>query len=318
VRLLHRAGRQRGGVGLSLPRRVRRRRRARHRRGPCRWRSLHPVQEAFIEAGRLLHARIRADDDAAVGRASRPKRRPDPWIARIGEAASQPTGQPDHTVGGAEKQRTGVRRHASAVERGHHRAPFNACKLKQARITLCRHRETPLLSVRPLFEEELSPIQRPGAPTLCEKSGLTSDDLISIGVTSVGHRRKLLAVVALLGGAPPAATMMEATRDTQAPADAERRQLTVMFLGSVLSSTRPIGWSRRARCAAPIAGCGQGSRLIMRAKSASPSWMPASRAGSPMSPTPTAGGCAAMSSTVSSSALARIGARSRRRQARYG
>ena len=28
--------------------------------------------------------------------------------------------------------------------------------------------------------------------------------------------------------------MMEATRDTQAPADAERRQLTVMFLGSGL------------------------------------------------------------------------------------
>ena len=31
---------------------------------------------------------------------------------------------------------------------------------------------------------------------------LTADDLISIGVTSVGHRRKLLAVIAALGAEP--------------------------------------------------------------------------------------------------------------------
>jgi hypothetical protein len=31
---------------------------------------------------------------------------------------------------------------------------------------------------------------------------LTSDDLISIGVTSVGHRRKLLAAIVSLGAAP--------------------------------------------------------------------------------------------------------------------
>ena len=35
---------------------------------------------------------------------------------------------------------------------------------------------------------------------------LTAEDLISIGVTSVGHRRKLLAAIASLGVAPPAAT----------------------------------------------------------------------------------------------------------------
>ena len=32
---------------------------------------------------------------------------------------------------------------------------------------------------------------------------LTTDDLISIGVTSVGHRRKLLAAIAALGTEPP-------------------------------------------------------------------------------------------------------------------
>jgi len=65
---------------------------------------------------------------------------------------------------------------------------------------------------------------------------LTSDDLISIGVTSVGHRRKLLAAIASLGVAPPAATVIAAPRDAPAAADAERRQLTVMFCDLVSST----------------------------------------------------------------------------------
>src|SRR5213595_2097521 len=70
---------------------------------------------------------------------------------------------------------------------------------------------------------------------------LTADDLISIGVTSVGHRRKLLAAIASLGTTSPAATVMAAPRDAPAPADAERRQLTVMFcdlVGSTSLSSR--------------------------------------------------------------------------------
>jgi predicted ATPase/class 3 adenylate cyclase len=70
---------------------------------------------------------------------------------------------------------------------------------------------------------------------------LTSDDLISIGVTSVGHRRKLLAAIASLSAVPPPATVMAAPRDAPAPADAERRQLTVMFcdlVGSTSLSSR--------------------------------------------------------------------------------
>jgi len=70
---------------------------------------------------------------------------------------------------------------------------------------------------------------------------LTSDDLISIGVTSVGHRRKLLAAIASLGAVPPAATVMAVPRDAPAPADAERRHLTVMFcdlVGSTELSSR--------------------------------------------------------------------------------
>jgi class 3 adenylate cyclase len=65
---------------------------------------------------------------------------------------------------------------------------------------------------------------------------LTADDLISIGVTSVGHRRKLLAAIAALGTPAPTASSR-----APAPADAERRQLTVMFcdlVGSTPLSSR--------------------------------------------------------------------------------
>jgi class 3 adenylate cyclase/predicted ATPase len=62
---------------------------------------------------------------------------------------------------------------------------------------------------------------------------LTADDLIDLGVTSIGHRRKMLAAIAVL-------------RDKRSPVNresstAERRQLTVMFcdlVGSTALSTR--------------------------------------------------------------------------------
>jgi class 3 adenylate cyclase len=56
---------------------------------------------------------------------------------------------------------------------------------------------------------------------------LTADDLISIGVTSVGHRRKLLEAIAALGAAHSVGA---------AYAEAERRQLTVMFCDLVDST----------------------------------------------------------------------------------
>src|SRR3954463_7781316 len=70
---------------------------------------------------------------------------------------------------------------------------------------------------------------------------LTSEDLKEIGVVAIGHRRKLLDAIASLGAVPPAATVKAAPRDAPAPADAERRQLTVMFcdlVGSTALSTR--------------------------------------------------------------------------------
>ena len=70
---------------------------------------------------------------------------------------------------------------------------------------------------------------------------LTADDLISIGVTSVGHRRKLLEAIAGLGTAVPTAVVAAPAPGAPAQVDAERRQLTVMFcdiVGSTALSTR--------------------------------------------------------------------------------
>src|ERR1700726_514334 len=70
---------------------------------------------------------------------------------------------------------------------------------------------------------------------------LTAEDLISIGVTSVGHRRKLLDAIASLGIAVPATVVAAPTPGAPAQVDAERRQLTVMFcdlVGSTALSTR--------------------------------------------------------------------------------
>ena len=72
---------------------------------------------------------------------------------------------------------------------------------------------------------------------------LTADDLISIGVTSVGHRRKLLAAIAALGAEPAAPLPNPPPRagEARVGAEAERRQLTVMFcdlVGSTALSAR--------------------------------------------------------------------------------
>ena len=68
---------------------------------------------------------------------------------------------------------------------------------------------------------------------------LTAEDLIALGVSSIGHRQRLLSAIATLRGQPPEVV-------TPAPAavvatEAERRQLTVVFcdlVGSTALSVR--------------------------------------------------------------------------------
>jgi hypothetical protein len=65
---------------------------------------------------------------------------------------------------------------------------------------------------------------------------LTSEDLREIGVAAIGHRRKLLDAIAALGPSMPTAAVTEGVSDSAASADAERRQLTVMFCDLVGST----------------------------------------------------------------------------------
>ena len=104
---------------------------------------------------------------------------------------------------------------------------------------------------------------------------LTAEDLIGMGVTSIGHRRKLLSAIAALGTdalpvptaiapAPAPAVVASTPPPPAAPAqpEAERRQLTVMFcdlVGSTALSTamdpedlRDVITSFQTRCAEAV------------------------------------------------------------------
>jgi class 3 adenylate cyclase/predicted ATPase len=70
---------------------------------------------------------------------------------------------------------------------------------------------------------------------------LTSEDLRELGVRSIGHRRRLLDAIAALGAVSADAALAAAPLDVPAQAEAERRQLTVMFcdlVGSTALSAR--------------------------------------------------------------------------------
>src|SRR5215472_4953716 len=68
---------------------------------------------------------------------------------------------------------------------------------------------------------------------------LTAEDLIGLGVTSIGHRRRMLdAIAALRAGAPSGAAPGPAPAPPPElePSGAERRHLTVMFCDLVGST----------------------------------------------------------------------------------
>src|ERR1700738_1242832 len=78
-------------------------------------------------------------------------------------------------------------------------------------------------------------------------SGMTAEDLKELGISSFGHRRRLLNAIAALGRELPTRDVAQsATSAIPAPIspqaiDAERRRLTVMFcdlVGSTALSTR--------------------------------------------------------------------------------
>src|ERR1700746_1703134 len=72
--------------------------------------------------------------------------------------------------------------------------------------------------------------------------GMTAEDLKELGISSFGHRRRLLNAITALGGGPPtrdaaqSATSVTSAPTSSPPIDAERRQLTVMFCDLVGST----------------------------------------------------------------------------------
>ena len=90
--------------------------------------------------------------------------------------------------------------------------------------------------------------------------GMTAEDLKELGVSSFGHRRRLLAAIAALGAGPALDLAQPQANATSAPippltSGAERRQLTVMFcdlVGSTALSARLDPEDLRARSSAPI------------------------------------------------------------------
>jgi class 3 adenylate cyclase len=95
--------------------------------------------------------------------------------------------------------------------------------------------------LRELGLEQYAPAFRDNAIDAKILPSLTVEDLKDLGVTAVGHRRQLLDAIAALGSGAPAAVPAAASGLVPAPADAERRQLTVMFcdlVGSTALSTQ--------------------------------------------------------------------------------
>jgi class 3 adenylate cyclase len=76
---------------------------------------------------------------------------------------------------------------------------------------------------------------------------MTAEDLKELGISSFGHRRRLLNAITFLRGGPPtrdaaqSATSVTSAPTSPPPIGAERRQLTVMFcdlVGSTALSAR--------------------------------------------------------------------------------
>ncbi len=94
--------------------------------------------------------------------------------------------------------------------------------------------------LRNLGLEQYAPAFRDNAIDAKVLPSLTAEDLKELGVTLVGHRRRLLDAIAALNAEMPAA-VPATPRYAAVPADVERRQLTVMFcdlVGSTALSRR--------------------------------------------------------------------------------
>ena len=91
--------------------------------------------------------------------------------ASIAAAARKATDQINRPLRRTKQQGARIRGDLAAVKSGHHRTPFNGCKSKRIRDTLCLHRGTSPDQLKSLFTQQLSLIRPPDAPTPLRNPG---------------------------------------------------------------------------------------------------------------------------------------------------
>jgi hypothetical protein len=101
------------------------------------------IAPKFVVVVEVLIAQRDADHPLQHTPACRP-RAPSIPASGVGKARGKTIRQPDRPVGLVQQRCTGIRCDCSAIKCRHNPAAFNGCKFEQFRITLCRHRGTPL------------------------------------------------------------------------------------------------------------------------------------------------------------------------------
>jgi hypothetical protein len=96
------------------------------------------------------------------------------------------------------------------------------------------------------------------AEVLCD---LTSEDLEGLGVSAIGHRRRLLVAIAKLRGETASRQAARSTDDHRASTKAaERRQITVLHRGADQSSAGGAGARHGGRDTRGLILCGFSAR----------------------------------------------------------
>ena len=87
-----------------------------------------------------------------------------PRVSGVAETSRKPSNQIEPSVGCAQQQPAGVGGQRAAVERGHHRPPFDPSKHARFCATLRPHRATPPNQLKSLSQNNFCLIRRPDAP----------------------------------------------------------------------------------------------------------------------------------------------------------
>lgn len=136
-------------------------------RRPFRARLDRPAAERDARPRLPVRRKIRQARRSEVGRARR-------RIPPILKAARKPLDQTERPIRRPQQQPSGIRRLRPAVKTRLNAAPFNPCKTKQVRDTLCRHRGPLSPVTKVVLAKQLLQSQDSDAPPTFEISGLAA------------------------------------------------------------------------------------------------------------------------------------------------